>query len=212
MRNYLGKVTMRGFVSSMIVASAFAFSIGAASEANAADAKIAVVDMQRAVTETQAGANAQATLKKLFSSRQSELETKQKELSKKKDALDKAAKGGKIPQPQLQQQAEQLQKEFGDYQQVTLTYQREMQQKEGELTQPILQGVLAVVRRIAAQEGYEVVLEKSAAPYFRADLDVTDKAIQLFNQQGGVAPPGKAPAAPAPAKPAPSAPPAPKKP
>jgi outer membrane protein len=201
-----GSITTRGFVSSMIVAAVAAFSIGAASEAQAADSKIAVVDMQRAVTETAAGANAQQTLKKLFSSRQAELETKQKELTKKKDALDKAAKGGKVPQPQLQQQAEQLQKEFGEYQQVTLNYQREMQQKEGELTQPILQGVLAVVRRIAAQEGYEVVLEKSAAPYFRADLDVTDKAIQLFNQQGGA----KAPAAPA--KPAPVAPPAPKKP
>ncbi len=204
---------MRTKIISLLLPAFAAVAIGTASEAQAADSKIAVVDMQRAVTETSAGSNAQQTLKKLFSSRQSELEQKQKDLAKKKDALDKAAKAGKLPQGQLQQQAEQLQKEFGDYQQMTLTYQREMQQKEGELTQPILQGVLAVVRRIAAQEGYEVVLEKSAAPYFRPDLDVTDKAIQLFNQQGGAAPaPKTAPSAPAPAQPPAKAPPAPKKP
>jgi outer membrane protein len=202
---------MRKTLLSLLVPAFAAIAIGTATEARAADSKIAVVDMQRAVTETSAGSNAQQTLKKLFSSRQAELEQKQKDLTKKKDALDKAAKAGKVPQAQLQQQAEQLQKEFGDYQQMTLNYQREMQQKEGELTQPILQGVLAIVRRIAAQEGYEVVLEKSAAPYFRPDLDVTDKAIQLFNQQGGAAP-GKAPASPAPATPPAKAPPAPKKP
>jgi outer membrane protein len=69
-----------------------------------------------------------------------------------------------------------------------------------------------------------MVLEKSAVPYFRGDLELTDRAIQLYNsgQPGGATPPaapaGKgapaAPAAPAPKTPAPAAPapkPAPKK-
>src|SRR6185369_13533684 len=89
-------------------------------------------------------------------------------------------------------------------------YQREMQRKEGEMTTPILQGVLDAVKRIASQEGYEMVLEKSAVPYFRGDLEVTDRAIQMYNSgQTGGAPaggkPGAAPAgkgAPPPASPA----------
>jgi outer membrane protein len=204
---------MRTTLKSLLFPAFAAVAIATAGDAYAADSKIAVVDMQRAVTESTAGSTAQQTLKKLFSSRQADLQQKEKDLAKKKDTLEKSAKAGKVPQAQLQQQAEQLQKEFGDYQQLTLNYQREMQQKEGELTQPILQGLLAVVRRIAAQEGYEVILEKSAAPYFRPDLDVTDKAIQLFNQQGGAGPaPKTPPAAPAPATPPAKAPPAPKKP
>lgn len=83
------------------------------------------------------------------------------------------------------------------------------------MTTPILQGVLDAVKRIASQEGFEMVLEKSAVPYFRGDLELTDRAIQLYNsgQPGGAAPGGKgAPAAPG-AKPAPAAPaPAPAKP
>ena len=80
------------------------------------------------------------------------------------------------------------------------------------MTTPILQGVLDAVKRIAAQEGFEMVLEKSAVPYFRGDLELTDRAIQLYNsgQPGGAAPAGRgAPAAPA-GKPAPAAPAAPK--
>ena len=49
------------------------------------------------------------------------------------------------------------------------------------MTTPILQGVLDAVKRIAAQEGFEMVLEKSAVPYFRGDLELTDRAIQLYN-------------------------------
>ncbi|HVY48260.1 MAG TPA: OmpH family outer membrane protein [Minicystis sp.] len=192
---------MRRPFAFLAAAALGAAALSAAPSAHAEGSKIAVVDMQRAVVETQAGAAAQATLKKLFTGRQAELEAKQKQLQVEKDALDKAAKAGKTKQAELQQKAEQLQKEYADYQQKTLQYQREMQQKEGELTQPILQGILGVVRRIAAKEGYEIVLEKSAAPYFRSDLDVTDKAIQMFNQEGGpaAAPPSKP--APAPAKP-----------
>ena len=74
--------------------------------------------------------------------------------------------------------------------------QREMQRKEGEMTTPILQGMLDAVKRIASQEGYEMVLEKSAVPYFRGDLELTDRAIQLYNsgQPGGATPPAAPPA------------------
>jgi outer membrane protein len=74
------------------------------------------------------------------------------------------------------------------------------------MTTPIVQGILEAVKRIAAQEGFEMVLEKSAVPYFRGDLELTDRAIQMYNSGAGkgapapaapAAPPAKAPAAPA---------------
>jgi len=53
--------------------------------------------------------------------------------------------------------------------------------KEQEMTAPIYAGILDAVKRIAAQEGYEMVLEKSAVPFFRGDLELTDRAIQMYN-------------------------------
>ncbi len=54
--------------------------------------KVAVVDLQRAVMQTEDGLRAQATLKKLFDNRQLELNKRQTELQKQKDDIDKQSK------------------------------------------------------------------------------------------------------------------------
>jgi outer membrane protein len=170
--------------------------------------KIAVIDTDRAVFETEEGLRAQATLKKLFDSRQVELDNKQRALQQEKDELDKQATAGKASKESLQKKAEALQKQFIELQTLYVDYQKEMQRKRGELTTPIMQKVMTIVRNIAMQEGFEMVLEKAVVPYFRADLELTDRAIQLYNSgQASSAPakgtPGK-PATPPAAKPAPA--------
>ncbi len=165
--------------------------------APAADAqtmRVAVVDTRRAVMETEEGLRAQATLKKLFEKRQRELDQKQKDLQKERDELEKNGKS--LPQEQLAARAEKWQREMAQMQSVFVDYNRELQQKENELTSPIVQKAVGIIRRIATQEGYDMVLERASAPYFRSDLDLTDKVITLFNREGGG---GKAAA---PAKPA----------
>ena len=52
--------------------------------------KVAVVDVQRAVMQTEDGLRAQAMLKKLFDSRQQELNRKQTELGKQKEEIHTA--------------------------------------------------------------------------------------------------------------------------
>jgi len=205
--------TTRRFLAPMLaLAFAGAALMAAPREAAAqAQSKFAVVDVRRAVLETEEGLRVQATLKKLFDSRQVELDNKQRALQQEKEELDKEAAAGKTPKDALQRKMDNLQKQAGELQALIVDYQREMQRKESELTTPILQKVLGLVRRIASQEGYDMVLEKSAVPYFRADLEVTDRAIQMYNS--GQAPtPGAAPAPgkqPAPAKGTPAPAPAP---
>lgn len=171
-----------------------------------AQSKIAVVDVRRAMLETEEGLRVQATLKKLFDSRQVELDTKQRVLADERDKLDKEAQAGKTPKDALQRRFETWQRQAAELQSTMVDYQREMQRKESEMTTPILQKVLGLLRRLAAQEGYDLILDKSAAPYYRADLELTDRAIQMYNSgQAGDAGPAKgAPPArgAAPAKPA----------
>jgi len=193
-------------LAALIAGGALVLSAAPAS-AQTPGGKYAVIDVRRAVLETEQGLRVQATLKKLFDSRQVELESKQRQLQADKEALDKEAQAGKIPKEQLQKKYENIQRAAAELQTTVVDYQREMQRKEGEMTTPILQGVLDAVKRIASQEGYEMVLEKSAVPYFRGDLELTDRAIQLYNsgQPGGAtpaAPAGKGGAATPPAAPA----------
>jgi outer membrane protein len=181
-----------------------------ASAQQAAPSKIAVIDTRRAVAETEQGLRVQATLKKLFDARQVELDAKQRQLQTDKEALEKEMQQGKTSKEVLQKKYEKLVQQDAELQKITLDYQREMQRKEQELTTPIVQGILEAVKRIASQEGFDMVLEKAAVPYFRGDLELTDRAIQMYNSGAGKGAPA-APAGPkAPAGPAapPAAPPA----
>lgn len=154
--------------------------------------KFAVIDVRRAVAETEQGLRVAATLKKLFDARQVELDQKQRQLQVDKEGLEKEMQAGRTAKEVLQKKYEKLLQQDAELQRITVDAQREMQRKQEELTTPILQGIIESVKRIAAQESFEMVLEKSAVPYFRGDLDLTDRAIQMYNSgqvgKGGPAP------------------------
>jgi outer membrane protein len=173
--------------------------------------KVAVVDTQRAVMETEDGLRMQATLKKVFDSRQRELDKKQEELQKERDDIEKQR--DVLSKTALAKRVDKWQREMVNLQTVFVEYNKELQKKQSELTQPIFQKAMGIIRRMATQEGYDVVVDKQAVPYVRSDLDLTDKVIQLYNQ-GAPADPGdktgkeKAPAPKTPAGVAPLTPPA----
>jgi outer membrane protein len=196
---------LAGWLGSAVVA------LGIASFAPQAHAqmKVAVVDVQRAVMENEDGLRAQATLKKFFDKRQQELDAKQNELQKQKEDIEKQSKV--LSQAALQKRMEDWQKQMVELQSVFVEYNKELQKKQGELTQPIYGKIVGILRRIATQDGYDAILEKQAVPYMRGDLDLTDKVIQAYNGGGAAAAP--APAAPQAGGggPTPAAPAAPKK-
>jgi len=77
------------------------------------------------------------------------------------------------------------QREMMALQGVFVDYNKELQKKQGELTQPIVQKIMGTIRRLATQDGLDLVIDKQAAPYVRSDLDVTDRIITLYNQGSG---------------------------
>jgi outer membrane protein len=177
------------FAATVLFAPTFLFA-----QAAVADMKIAVIDTQRAVMETEDGLRMQATLKKLFDKRQLEIDKRQNELQGEREDIDKQR--GVLSQEALGARVEKWQQEVAQVQQVFVDYNKELQKKQNELMQPILQKVLGTVRRIATGEGFAMVIDKQAVPYVRNDLDLTDRAITAYNS--GVAEPltGAAPAAP----------------
>jgi len=179
-----------------------------------AETKIAVVDTQRAIMESEEGLRAQATLKKLFDSRQRELDKKQDQLQKEREDIEKQQ--GILSKEALAKRLESWQRDMSQLQATFLEYNKELQKKQGEFTQPIYQRTLTIIRRIATNDGFDIIVDRQAAPYVRGDLDLTDKIIQLVNSGGGAAESGdkgktEKKAAPAPKLVAPKAPPTPAK-
>ena len=148
-----------------------------------AQSKVAVVDTQRAVMETEDGLRAQATLKKMFDNRQRELDKKQNDLQKERDDIEKQR--DVLSKTALAKRVEKWQRDMIQLQTVFVEYNKELQKKQGELTQPIFQKAMGIIRRLATQEGYDLVVDKQAVPYSRSDLDLTDRIITMYNQGGG---------------------------
>ena len=163
------------------LAAAFALTLGLAASAGDARAqtKLAVVDVQRAVMQTEDGIRAQATLKKHFDRRQQELDGKQAELQRARDDIEKQSRV--LSREALTKRMEDWQRRMIELQTVYVDYQKELQKKQGELTGPIIKKMFSVMSRIAKKNNFDVIIDKQAAPYTRADLDLTEQVIQMYN-------------------------------
>jgi outer membrane protein len=143
--------------------------------------KIAVIDLNRAIKDTEDGIRVDAQLQELYDARQSEFEKKEQELKEAKAEYDQLVQSGKAKQTVLRKKMMALEKMAYELQVAQYNYRREMQQKEYQLKQPIIKSILQLVRRLASKQGYEMVLNKEAVPFFRSDLDITERIVQMYN-------------------------------
>jgi outer membrane protein len=173
----------RSIALALLVSSAFLAPTATAPRAQAAESKIAIVDVQHAVMATEDGIRAQATLKKLFDKRQADLDTKQTELAKARDDIEKQARV--VSREALQKRMEDWQQRMVKLQTDFVENNKELQKKQSELTAPIIRKMMETIARLAKKNGYELVLDKQAAPYVRPDLDLTEQVVQMYNSGGG---------------------------
>lgn len=141
--------------------------------------RVAVVDVQRAMMQTEDGLRVQATLKKEFDKKQQELNKKQTDLQKQKEDLDKQSKV--LSKDAYQRKLEELQKQMMELQTLFVDYNKELDKQQKEKTEPIFEKIMAIVKRIATTENYDIVVDKTTVAYVRTDLDLTDKCIQMYN-------------------------------
>ena len=151
----------------------------------AAQTKIGVVDMQRALAETEDGRKAKDGLKKLFEQRQKTLDKQQNDLKTLKDAVEKQR--DVLARDVLAKKLEDYQKAFGELQTTYMEFQRELAAKEGELTKPIMERMQRIMRRIGQADGFSLILERAEAGvvYIPSSYDLTDVLIQRYNAGEG---------------------------
>ena len=166
----------------VILALATMLIAGAASAANA-QVKIGVVDLQRAINETEDGRQAKRRLKKLFDERQQSLNAKQESLKAQKESLERQQ--DVLSEDALRKKVEKYQADLMELQNEYVQYQQELSTKEGELTQKILEKMQAILRRIGQTDGYTMIIEanEGGVVWVPSNLDLTDVLIQRYNKQ-----------------------------
>lgn len=179
------------FVALGAALSLFAFAPAASAQAP----KIGVVDLQRALNETEDGRKAKAQLKGLFDKRQKTLDQQQEGLRAMKENLEKQK--DVLSRDVLAKKLDEYQKAFAELQTTYMEFQRELSAKEGELTKGILERMHRIMRRIGQADGYALVLDRSEAGvvYTPSSYDLTDVLIQRYNAGEGREDDAKAPAA-----------------
>ena len=184
-----------------VASSAQAAPAGAAPAA----AKVGVLNVQAAIASTAEGKQASAELQSQFASRQTELET----LNKQIDDLRKRLQAGQNTlsqeeQARLTRQGEGLAKQAQRKQE---EYNEDVQAALGDVRERIGRKMLDVLDRYARENGYSAIFDTSSQAqviiYASNQADVTQEIIRLFDQAYPVKA-GATPAKPAAAKPAPT--------
>ena len=149
----------------------------------AADLKIAYVDIQKAVNESNAGKEAKKAITKDVEKFQHIVADKQKELQTLKESLDKQALM-LTPDARANKEKE-YQNKLREFQRWGEDTQNEVNQKRMEMERNISAALIKVIQKIGADEGYTVILEKNETIVLYASklIDITDRVIKAYDAQ-----------------------------
>ena len=154
-----------------------------------AQLRVAVVDMQRALLETNDGRRAKNQLKAQFEKLQEDLNRRQNGLKRQKEEIEKQR--NVLSAAALQKRMTEYQQAFEGLSKNYLEYQQQLAQREAELTKQILVNLQGVVRQFGNSEGFTLILDQGAVVFSPTHIDLTDRVIQAYNREH---PEGAAPA------------------
>jgi outer membrane protein len=174
----MGKMARR-MVRVVVVAGAVAVFAAAAE----AELRIAVVDMQRALNECDAGKKARDQVKAKFERSQEELRRQRDSLDRMKEDFEKKALVLKDDERRNLQK--DLERQTLDFKRKYEDFQSDLKRTDAELTEQIVQDLYGIVRDYGAKNGYSLVLEASSGVllYNDAAVDVTDEIVKMHNRR-----------------------------
>lgn len=145
-----------------------------------AQAKVAIINMQRAVVETAEIKKAQAELAAKFRPRQEAMEKLQQELQSIQQQLQAGA--GKLSPQAEQELTIQGQRKQREYQRITEDLQADVDAERNDILARTSQRMQEVVSKLAEEKGLDVIIDVGNAVYFKPALDVTDEVIVAYDK------------------------------
>lgn len=168
-------------------------------------ARVAVVDVDRCVGETEDGLRAKAALAKARLRRDSMLFAMEDKLKAEEQRLQEMAAaqqkaGSTAPDPKMQQLALDYQRDMQDYQLASKQAQTELAAYEDQLFLPIEKKVKTIFARLAEAGGFDLLVDRRSMPMtLKPELDLTEQVIKEYNWGAPAAAASSAAPKPAPA-------------
>ena len=150
--------------------------MGAVTEASA---KVGVIDTQEVLRDSRAAKDARAILLEdlkeksgLFSKKQDEVRLLEEELKIKGDKMEESERRGKT---------DLLSREVKNLQRLKDDLEEELNRKNVELTQRILEEVLEILKEFRKKNKFSLILEKKTVVSHDEGIDITKDIIKLYD-------------------------------
>ena len=143
--------------------------------------KIGFIDVQRAISESQAGRRAKERFQAQIKKAEGELLKEKQEIERMKADFDK--KGPLLKDEERRNLEAELQRRFVTYQRGMQDQQQELRQREGEMTTDILRELEKIVNEIGKAEKFTLILERSQILYSDQAIDITARVIEAYNSR-----------------------------
>ena len=145
--------------------------------------KIVVVDIQKIVSLSSYGKQAQAEINKKGEELMADLKNKEKEITDLKEELERK---GLVMSPEKRDEKERdFRIKLGDIKVLKGKYEKELGELNMRLVARIQKDVLELVQDLGKKEGYLLVIEKREAGvmYSPESIDISDEVIKLYNDK-----------------------------
>jgi len=164
----------------LITRAVSAQTAGAAPAGVPAPARVAVINLQQAVLESAEIQKAQAAMEAKYKPRQQDLEKAQKELQGIQQQLQAGA--GKLTAQGEADLTAQGQKKQREIQRMTDDLQADVNSDRNEILGTSSRKMAEIVKKLAEEKGYDVVVDVSTTIYYKAALDITAEALAAYNK------------------------------
>ena len=145
--------------------------------------KIGVVDLQRVISESQAGNAAKEKFRSQVKKVEADLLKEKQDVDRLKSDFDK--KSSLMKEEDRKNLEKEIQKRERSYMLSGRDSQEELGQREREMTGELVRGIAKIVGDIGKSEKYTLILERSQMPVLYSDdvNDITKRVIELYNSR-----------------------------
>jgi outer membrane protein len=153
------------------------FLFGTACTVQAQEFRVGFVNTDRIFREANTAKQAQAKLEQEFSKREKELVDMGNNLKSASEKLERDAPT--LSEAQRNQRQRTLAEQDRDFQRKRREFQEDLNARKNEELQQVLERANKVVRQIAENEKYDLILQE--AVYINPKHDITEKVIRTIN-------------------------------
>ncbi len=144
-----------------------------ASAAGGNKGHVGFVDLERTLMETKVGKSASAKFERARKRKQKELDKKKKALEKEAAAL--AKQRGVLKPEVFAKKGRALQEKAAKLQGTFMKLEQDLAGERAKLIKQVLDKAGPIIKSIAKEQGFTVILDRNAVAWGAAGLDITDK-------------------------------------